>query len=116
MSEWTVRPNFRSPQKPIVRLSKRPFSRLMVSRSVSVCVGWEADHLSAQLEHRGCKAQARAGRGFVEERGEFLALAGFAVFGAVGDDVLRESHDLLGLFDRQIGGIDQMTHRRYVIN
>ena len=40
MSEWTVRPNLRSPQKPIVMLSKRPFSRLIVSRSVSVCVGW----------------------------------------------------------------------------
>ena len=40
MSEWTVRPNFRSPQNPIVRWSKRPFSRLIVSRSVSVCVGW----------------------------------------------------------------------------
>ena len=40
MSECTVRPNFRSPQKPMVRWSKRPFSRLMVSRSVSVCVGW----------------------------------------------------------------------------
>ena len=27
MSECTVRPNFRSPQKPMVMLSKRPFSR-----------------------------------------------------------------------------------------
>ena len=36
MSEWTVRPNFKSPQKPIVQLSSRPFSREMVSRSVSV--------------------------------------------------------------------------------
>ena len=40
MSEWTVRPNFRSPQKPIVMLLKRPFSRLIVRRSVRVCVGW----------------------------------------------------------------------------
>ncbi len=41
MSECTVRPNFRSPQKPMVMLSKRPFSRLIVSRSVRVCVGCE---------------------------------------------------------------------------
>ena len=40
MREWTVRPNFRSPQQPITRLSSRPFSRLMVSRSVRVWVGW----------------------------------------------------------------------------
>ena len=40
MREWTVRPNFRSPQQPRTRLSSRPFSRLMVSRSVRVWVGW----------------------------------------------------------------------------
>ena len=37
---WTVRPNFRSPQKPTVRSSNRPFSWRMVSRSVRVWVGW----------------------------------------------------------------------------
>ena len=40
MSECTVRPNFRSPQRPIVKSESRPFSRRIVIRSVSVCVGW----------------------------------------------------------------------------
>ena len=40
MSECTVRPNLRSPHRPIVKLSSAPFSRRMVMRSVSVCVGW----------------------------------------------------------------------------
>ena len=40
MRECTVRPNFRSPQKPTVRLSRRPFSRWMVHRSARVWVGW----------------------------------------------------------------------------
>ena len=38
--EWTVRPNFRSPQKPMVKPPRRPFSRWMVRRSVRVWVGW----------------------------------------------------------------------------
>ena len=41
MSECTVRPNFKSPQKPMVKPPSRPFSRRMVSRSASVCVGWQ---------------------------------------------------------------------------
>ena len=39
ISEWTVRPNFKSPHTPMVRWSSLPFSRLMVNRSVSVWVG-----------------------------------------------------------------------------
>ena len=40
ISECTVRPNLRSPHRPMVRFVKRPFSRQMVKRSASVCVGW----------------------------------------------------------------------------
>ena len=38
--ECTVRPNIRSPHKPMVRLSRRPFSLLIVRRSARVWVGW----------------------------------------------------------------------------
>ncbi len=37
--EWTVRPNFRSPHRPMVRLSSLPMRRRMVIRSVRVWVG-----------------------------------------------------------------------------
>ena len=40
MREWTVRPNLRSPHRPMVKLSRLPRSRRMVSRSVRVWVGW----------------------------------------------------------------------------
>ena len=39
MREWTVRPNFRSPHRPTVRLDSLPFRLRMVIRSVRVWVG-----------------------------------------------------------------------------
>ena len=40
ISEWTVRPNFKSPHNPIVKLSNLFFSQDIVNKSVKVCVGW----------------------------------------------------------------------------
>ena len=39
INECTVLPNFKSPHKPIVKLSSLPFSLDIVKRSVKVCVG-----------------------------------------------------------------------------
>jgi len=52
------------------------------------------------------ETQPRAGRRLVEERRKFFALADFAVFGPVGDDVLRQGDDLPDLGDRQIRRVD----------
>lgn len=62
--------------------------------------------LPAQLHHGRGETQARTGRGLVEERRQLLSLARLAVFGTVGDDVLRQRNDLFGFGNRQVGRID----------
>ena len=75
----------------------------------------ESDDFAAQLQHRRRETEPRAGRGFVEQRRQLLALAGLAVSRAVGYDFLRQRYDLPGLFDRQVHGVYQMTHKFGVI-
>ena len=48
----------------------------------------EAQHLAAETEHRGLKAQARAGRGLKEERCQDFAVALVCVGLGVVDDVI----------------------------
>ena len=72
----------------------------------------EADDGAPQLQHGRREAQTRTRRGFVEERRQLLSLAGFAVFGAVSDDVLGQRHNLFGFGDRQVGRVYQMSHIR----
>ena len=79
--------------------------RLALGHRRRVGVG-EADDLSPEFEHRRGKTQARTGRRLVKERSQLLALARLAVFGAVGDDVLRQGYDLLGFLYREVGGIN----------
>ena len=66
----------------------------------------KADDAAAELQHGRSETQPRAGRRLVEERRKFFALADFAVFGPVGDDVLRQGDDLPDLGDRQIRRVD----------
>ena len=66
----------------------------------------ETDDAAAQLHHGRGETQARTGRGLVEERRQLLSLARLAVFGTVGDDVLRQRNDLFGFGNRQVGRID----------
>ena len=66
----------------------------------------KTDDAAAELQHGRSETQPRAGRRLVEERRKFFALAGFAVFGPVGDDVFRQGDDLPDLGDRQIRRVD----------
>ena len=87
--------------------------RLALRHRRGVGVG-EADDLPAQFEHRRRETQPRAGRRLVEERGQFLAPARLAVLGAVGDNVLGQSYDLLGFGNREVCGINQMSHKLFI--
>ena len=71
----------------------------------------ETEHIAPELHHRGREAEARAGGGFVEESGEFLALAGLGVVFGMIDDIKGEIDDFLGLLLGKIGRIYEMFHK-----
>ena len=66
----------------------------------------KTDDAAAELQHGRSETQPRAGRRLVEERRKFFALAGFAVFTPIGNDVFRQGDDLPDLGDRQIRRVD----------
>ena len=72
--------------------------------------GREAQHLAAKTEHRGLKAQARAGRGLKEERCEDLAVALVCVGVGVVDDVVGRGDHIVDLLGGQLQNVDQMLH------
>ena len=72
--------------------------------------GREAQHLAAETEHRGLKAQARAGRGLKEERCEDLAVALVCVGVGVVDDVVGRGDHIVDLLGGQLQNVDQMLH------
>ena len=73
----------------------------------------KADDAAPQLHHGGGETQAGAGRRLVKERRQLAPLARFAVFGAVGDDIFGQRHDLFGFGHRQVGRVNQVSHRLF---
>ena len=63
-----MRPNFKSPQNPIVWPSKPPWSARIVTRSVSVCVGWECPPSPAFITGTGEYFDARSAAPSLGER------------------------------------------------
>ena len=70
----------------------------------------EAQHVAAQLVHGRLKAQAGAGGGLEEQRGQLLAVAGLGVLLGVCDDVHRAVDELLNFLGGQLHDVDQMSH------
>ena len=68
------------------------------------------DRLAAETEHRGLKAQARAGRGLKEERCEDLAVALVCVGVGMVDDVVGYGDHIVDLLGGQLQNVDQMLH------
>ena len=71
----------------------------------------ETEDVAAELHHRGREGQARAGAGFVEERGELLVGHAALVALAVGDDVFGQGYNLVDFLLGEVGRIDEVFHK-----
>ena len=74
----------------------------------------EAQDVAAQLHHGRCKTESGAGGGLIKERSQ-LAVGHTALIAfAVGDDVLRQGNDFVGLLLGEIHRVNEVLHIVFV--